>query len=325
MEKRNRYRKHCHEELSIPIFSRDWWLDAVCGPDNWGVALLEQGNEIIGSLPYYVLKRYRFTNLVLPPLTQSLGPWIRPSTAKYAKRLGYQKKVMLALIEKLPEFDQFTQNFHFTIGNWLPFFWRGFQQTTRYTYRLPELENEEELWKGLTESTRREIRKATKRFKLNVRNDLAFDVFWELNRKTFERQGKAVPYTRELVERLDSACIQRGCRSIWVAEDAQKNHHAAVYIVWDENCAYYLMGGADTSLRNSGAFTLAMWEAIRHAAAVTKQFDFEGSMLEPVEHFFRGFGSLQTPYFHITKTTSRPLKIYKFLKDHRPLRKQKRY
>ena len=38
-------------------------------------------------------------------------------------------------------------------------------------------------------------------------------------------------------------------------------------------------------------------------------FDFEGSMLEPVEHFVRGFGGRQTPFFSVWKAgvKARPL------------------
>lgn len=37
-------------------------------------------------------------------------------------------------IDNLPKFDYFNMNFHYSITNWLPFYWRGFKQTTRYTY-----------------------------------------------------------------------------------------------------------------------------------------------------------------------------------------------
>jgi len=309
-----KYRQHCLDEPSIPIFSRDWWLDAICGKDNWDVTLLEKDGRIIGSMPYYTKKRLGFTFLIHPPLTQTLGPWIRPSMAKYAKRLGYQKKVMGRLIEKLPRFDFFSQNCHYCNTNWLPFFWRGFEQTTRYTYLLPELSSEEALWRELEENTRREIRKATSRFQLKVRDDLGIDAFLKLNKMTFERQGMALPYTEDLIKRLDSACSERCCRKIWIAEDEMKHHHACVYIVWDENSAYYLMGGGNTELRKSGATSFVMWEAIKHAATVTQKFDFEGSMLEPVERFFRAFGAKQTPYSQITKTNSRLLKIKKAFK-----------
>ena len=43
-----------------------------------------------------------------------------------------------------------------------------------------------------------------------------------------------------------------------------------------------------------------MWEAIVRARQVTGVFDFEGSMIKPVERFFRSFGSRQTPYLRVT-------------------------
>ena len=80
--------------------------------------------------------------------------------------------------------------------------------------------------------------------------------------------------------------------------------HAAIYLVWDKYSAYYLIGGSDPKLRNSGATSLALWEAICFASTVTKSFDFEGSMIESVERFFRGFGGNQVSYFHIWKFNS---------------------
>jgi hypothetical protein len=61
------------------------------------------------------------------------------------------------------------------------------------------------------------------------------------------------------------------------------------------------MGGANPELRSSGATSLCLWEAIRFASKVCSRFDFEGSMIEPVERFFRGFGARQVPYFQINK------------------------
>jgi hypothetical protein len=36
----------------------------------------------------------------------------------------------------------------------------------------------------------------------------------------------------------------------------------------------------------------------------TDVFDFHGSMLRPVERFFRGFGARQTPYLSVTRMKS---------------------
>ena len=65
--------------------------------------------------------------------------------------------------------------------------------------------------------------------------------------------------------------------------------------------AYYLQGGNHPDLRNSGAASLVMWEAIQFASTVTQQFNFAGSMIPSIERFFRGFGATQVPYFSIYK------------------------
>ena len=43
MTKKEKYQELCKYEKSIPIFSKDWWMDAVCGEDNWDVLLVEGG------------------------------------------------------------------------------------------------------------------------------------------------------------------------------------------------------------------------------------------------------------------------------------------
>lgn len=312
---KTKYRNLCAKETSIPIFSRDWWLDATAGEDNWDVVLVEKGDKIIASLPYTFRKKYSLTILGQPQLTQTLGPWLRASNAKYAKRLGQEKELLQALIEQLPDFAQYKQNWHYNITNWLPFYWQGFEQTTNYTYVLNEINDKEKLWNNLQVNIRTDIRKAKERYKLIVCTDVSIDDFLQLNKMVFTRKNRNPPYSDSLVKRIDDACILHNCRKIFIAEDDQGRKHAAVYIIWDENSSYYLMGGSDPKLRNSGATSLCMWEAIKFASTVTKRFDFEGSMLESVERFFRAFGAVQTPYFSISKTPSWPLQFRKLLQN----------
>ena len=131
----------------------------------------------------------------------------------------------------------------------------------------------------------------------------------------FDRQGVSIPYSDEYVRKLDRAAGARNSRKIFIAEDDSGRRHAGIYLVWDAKSAYYLMGGGDPNLRNSGATSLCMWEAIKFAATVTDQFDFEGSMIEPVERFFRAFGAVQTPYFSVSKISSAVLQTAVFLKE----------
>ena len=305
---KDKYRALCESETSIPLFSQAWWLDAVAGCEGWGVSLVEKGGKVVASMPF--ARRKRFGRLILdqPPLTQTLGPWVREVDAKLSSRLSRQKHLMQQLIEFLPPYDRFCSNWHFSQTNWLPFYWAGFSQTTRYTYRLPELSNHDKLWGGLRENIRGDIRKAEGRFELQFRTNPGIDDFLSLSDKTFARQGKKFPYSNDLILRLDKACADKDARRIFIVEDSKGRAHAAVYVVWDRNSAYYLMGGGDPDLRNSGAASLCVWEAIKFASTVTKSFDFEGSMHEPIERFFRAFGAEQRPYFEVSHTPSKLIK-----------------
>lgn len=287
---------------SYNLFQEPWWLDAVAEGD-WGEVAVKRGGQVAARLPFVRKKKLGRTMLLQPRLTPFLGPWLRTSSAKLTNRLAEEKELMQELIEALPQSDIFRQTFAPEVTNWLPFYWRGFSQTTRYTYRLPELSDLAGLWNGVRENIRREIRKAKKN--VVVRNDLDIDCFARVWALTFERQGARLPVSIELLHRLELACEKRDCRRMFFAEDAQGRIHAAAYLVWDSDCAYYLMGGGDPTLRNSGAGSLVLWEAIAFASTVSRQFDFEGSMLESVERFFRAFGGRPVTFFSLSKLSQR--------------------
>jgi lipid II:glycine glycyltransferase (peptidoglycan interpeptide bridge formation enzyme) len=308
------YRELCKLESRIHIFSQDWWLDAVAGEKNWDVALVEENGVIIASFPYYYIKKSGFKVVTMPQLTPKMGIWIRyPNGQDYTSKLSYEKKIIDDLTELLPPYDMFIQNFDPSFVNWLPFYWQGFQQTTKYTYIIDDLTDHDRIYNNFRSNVKRNIKKAKKIVKISTEYDLP--TFYEVYKKTFDRQNMTVPHTLELLTKIDSACSKRERRKIFFAEDPSGQIHAAVYIIWDNESAYYIMGGADPNLRNSGAMSLLFWEAIKFTSTFVKRFDFEGSMIEPIERFVRTFGGIQTPYFQIRKTNSMLLAIRKAIKD----------
>ncbi len=292
------------------LFQKEWWLDAVA-PSQWGAVVVNKGNEIAARLPFFIEKRYGFTALTQPPLTPMLGPWLRGTDAKPAKQLSSQKELIWELLEQLPKHDLFSQSLHPSITNWLPFYWKDFEQTTRYTYVMSDLSDPNAIWNGFSEQARRNIRKAQN--KVDVKTGMEIERFLDLNEKTFTRQGKILPYSKDLVKRIDTAASSRNAREIFYAEDDAGRVHSAVYILWDEHSAYYMMGGEDPELRNSEAGSLLIWEAIQFSSRQTKRFDFEGSMIQPIERFFRSFGAAQTPYSHVVGASKR-MKFFKHMR-----------
>lgn len=315
MTNKQKYRSHCETEKTIPIFSQAWWLDATSG-EEWDVCLVENDNRILASMPYVTKKHYGFVELSQPPLTQKLGPWLKPSIAKNSKALRQQKKLMNGLISQLPGYHYFNQNWHHSYRNWLPFYWNDFSQTTRVTYRIPNLEDPEKIWKGFQSNIRGDIKKSLK-LDIRLKQDPTIDEFIELNSKVFARQDKPIPYSEELVRKIDTACIKNKCSKIFLAVDTEGQNHAAVYLIWDQDSAYYLMGGGDPDLRTSGATSFCIWEAIKFSAQVTESFDFEGSMIEPVERFFRAFGADQVFYNQVSKSNSRVIDLLMLVRSWR--------
>jgi lipid II:glycine glycyltransferase (peptidoglycan interpeptide bridge formation enzyme) len=314
MNNKEKYRKFCLDESEMSIFSKDWWLDAVCGKNNWNVVLVEKGGHIVGALPFFCCQRFVFKGIGMPLLTQTMGPYIKyPPGQKYETKLGYEKEIFNSLIESLPKVDFFLQNFNYRITNWLAFYWKGFEQKTRYTYVLENLNDLDSVWKNFNNKLRTDIRKAERELKV-VDSDNC-EAFYEINKKTFVRQNLATPYQLEFVKNIDSACMNRGCRKIFLAVDDEQNIQAAIYIVWDQASAYYLMGGSDPRFRNSGATSLLLWHAVKFANTRVSRFDFEGSMHENIERFFRSFGAVQKPYFQISKFNSPLLRVFKILKS----------
>jgi len=313
MDKKEKYREFCDQERSIPLFSRAWWLDAVCGEDNWNVCLVQKGNEIWAAMPYYHYKKLGISRIVQPQLTQTLGPWIRHSGAKYSKALAWEKDLMEALINQLPSYHYFSQRWHYSRTNWLPFYWKGFSQTTRYTYVIEDLSDLERVYSNFEHSKRKNINKA--REVVRVVFHIPAEEFYQNHQMTLASQGENISYSECLFNRLYRAAYERNCGVTIGAYDLNENMHAALFIVWDEESAYDLISTIDPQFRTFGAASLLVKEAIAHVATQTKKFDFEGSMIEGVERSFRQFGAKQLPYFQVKRTPSRILRTLKFLRD----------
>jgi hypothetical protein len=279
------------------LYCYSWWLDAVA-PKQSRILSVSHGGEIRAAWPLTYQQHEGQTILAMPPLTQTLGILLAPSSAKYAERLSQEHRAIEELIRQLPPAMYVSQHFNDQFTNWLPFHWHQFQQTTRYTYLLSNLQDLDALWDGIRKSARTSIRNASKHG-LRVREASDLHEVFRLYALTMNRQGLTLPYTLAQLERIDAACAKHAGRLALVAEDTQGRSHGAVYLVHDPRRTIYLLGGADPDLRQSGAQTVLLWEGIRYASSVSKTFDFEGSMIRGVEAAIRDLGGVQTPYFKI--------------------------
>ncbi len=298
----------------LPIFMQSYWLDSVCENSmEWDVILYEKGGDIWGSFVYIKKKRYGLTLITMPKLTQFLGPYIKyPENQKYYKKLSWEKEIMNYFIDNLPKFDYLNMNMHYNMTNWLPFYWKGFKQTTRYTYVIENM-SIDDLEKNFESDIRRRKKKALK-LGIQVIEIDDIEKFYQLNEMTFKRKNIKIPYNFEFVKRLYNKCKENNAVKMYFAK-YQDEVIAANFLVYDDSTVYYLMGAIDPNKKDLGGMDIVQFESIKFALKNGRKFDFEGSMIEDIEKYFRSFGAIQKPYFTLHKINSKPLVLVQCLRD----------
>lgn len=305
---RSRYTVFCENAADLPVFFQPWYLDAVCN-DSWEVVMIEKNNQILAVLPYFLKSKWQQQYVAMPPLCKMLGPYILQEFRNTKNEIEFYKKLITALP---PNLKGFEQDCNYTFQNWLPFFWVGFRQTTRYSYQLnindlavtyqnfyPDFKNQK-IPKAAT-ATQIQIIQAHE----NSGDLLA--VFFDIHHKSFVRQNLPEPFSFSFLKNLDAALSKNQARAIFFAKDRSNNTiHSVAYLIWDKTTAWYLLAGDDPELRQSGAGILVAWEAMRFTRNQLNinQFDFAGSMIPSVERVRRQFGATPKPYFRIAKEWS---------------------
>ncbi|WKZ12692.1 MAG: GNAT family N-acetyltransferase [Gammaproteobacteria bacterium] len=282
------------------LFEAPWWLDAVA-PGSWHDLVVGQPGAAEARLVYQRVQRLGVNLVRNPPLTQTVGPRVRLVAEKHERRIAQIRDLVSDLIRQLPQATALRLVLAKDFEDFLPFRWAGIRVGLACTYRIREVNDTERVWHGFSESSRRAIRKAQRI--LTVRDDLSLETVIETARLSFQRQSMAHPYDTETVRRAVDAAKRNAGAWLLAAEDAQGRVHASMLIVYDATCAYYLLGGADPGMRDSGAQSLLIWEALRRCAGATSEFDFEGSSNPTIERFFRGFGPQRCPLLLISRAS----------------------
>jgi hypothetical protein len=305
VDKKEQYRKLCKHRSDIPLFMQAWWMDAVCNSDKkyWDVFLVEFKGEIIGAMPYHLLTKYYFKIILLPLLTQYNGIWIKyPENQSNNQRFRFEKMIMTNIIDQINDsgISFFQQNFYHNITNWLPFYWLGFKQSTRYTYILKNISDTEKIFNNIHSFKQKHIKKAQRT--LHVDFDMTPEEFYKFHSESLSLIKKTIFYSDILFKNIHTLATERQQGKIIAIRDNEDNIHSATFVVWDKESAYYLISAIHPEFKSSGASSLMVWEAILFLADKTKNFDFEGSMIESVAKTFEEFGAEQTPYFIISKS-----------------------
>ncbi|HLP05770.1 MAG TPA: peptidoglycan bridge formation glycyltransferase FemA/FemB family protein [Paludibacter sp.] len=251
-------------------YAYTWYLDVVS--PNWE-ALVSEDYCYIMPLP--LKKKYGIPYLVQPVLTQQLGIFSERPIEQY---------IVDEFIRQIPNFSyelHFNeQNFHSEVP-------------AHPNYILNLNHTYEEIASGFSKNTIRNIIKAQK-LGLVIQKGIELEKFLEFY-YSVEKNYK--PTEKSVVERLIKKGMLEGAMTLFGVYSPDNEMIAALCILHSLHRFTYLLPVSSIKGKSSSAMFLLINKLIEENAGKNIFLDFEGSRLEGVARFYRGFGAINQPYY----------------------------
>lgn len=301
MTNKEKYGSFC-QNTYVPIWSKPWWMDAVCGPENWDVWLYEKGDAVLAAMPYYKEMRGTYRYITKAEQTQNNGIiFLKDAKRKRASQGEFEEKIIHAACDYIESLglDVYEQQYNHSFQNWSPFFWHNFTCVLRYTYVIENTEDLDAVYENITANYRQKIRKGQRL--TSVSESITPEEFYVAYTDIFHRKNRPVPISETFWLNLYQACMQHNCGKMLCARDGDGAIHSILFAVWDEKYVYQLFAGYMQQYSSSQAYPALIWHAIQMASSMGLSYDFEGSMINGVAQAMREFGGEAKPYYRIRK------------------------
>lgn len=69
---KEKYKELCKSK-DIPLFFQYFWIGAICGADNWNIILVEENNNVLGAMTYFLINVEEGYEIRKAPLNQNNG------------------------------------------------------------------------------------------------------------------------------------------------------------------------------------------------------------------------------------------------------------
>ena len=281
------------------VFAQPWWLDVVTGSaDGWRPNLL-RGDDGAVRAAWPLPTRSTGQGLVGhgAPYTPFVGPMLPDGVdtsrdVELLEQLATQLDADHVHVEAacMPELDY-----------WTPLAWHGFTQTSRTTWRIDAGQGIDEVRAAMRKGTRGSLR-AAGRDGLVVDGGTVEELLAACA-ATFARQDVGAVPARTTLAALAEAAIAHDAGEIRAVRTGSGELASAGLFVFDDRWTWNLANGRIDTVDAVGAPTLLLDDAIERALARGTGFDFEGSMLRPVERFVRSFGGRHVAYSVLARST----------------------
>ncbi len=255
-------------------YAQSWFLDIV-SPD-WE-AIVSENYEFIMPLP--VKKKFNIPYLVQPIYTQQLGIFSEQKISK---------KIIELFLAKIPyKSYQFNLNENNISENAVAY----------PNYVLDLQQTYADIYKNFSKNTQRNIEKA---LKLNIQvEELSYleELFEFLNASEHSQPVKPDKIIQEIIQK---GIIHKKIRVFGVRNNKGKLIASSCFLSTEGRLVYLQPVSNEEGKKASAMFALVDY-LVRVNAQTNTLLDFEGSRVEGVARFYKGFGAENRPYFMVKK------------------------
>jgi len=269
-------------------------------PGHWEAVVLRDGDGIVAALPYIPNTKWGITYARQPHFTQYFGILLARRSEQVYKDLEFQKKAITLIHDGLPPKLRFVDLYFAPEFRYdLPLIWSGWKMQLRFTYWVDISGGYPAFLQACASHVRREVKKA---------DQAGLRVEQENNPEQVVAILKAAkPEAVRQIAASSFAALCQNARHFYaqgnscclIGYDGDQPVAGIIYFFFGEKMIYY-QGSTLPAYKNTGIMTKIIAESVRLYSHQYRILDFDGSMIEPIERFFRGFGAYPVRYGHFT-------------------------
>ncbi|MBI1306742.1 MAG: hypothetical protein GC181_09020 [Bacteroidetes bacterium] len=279
------------------IYSESWYMQIIA--PGWKAIVVSGDGEWEAIMPLSFSRKFGVLYSLQPIFAQYWGIIFR-NTHDTTNRIAERNKSVLEEIHKiLPEsITLFNYNFSPSFRYFLPFFWNNYNINPRLNYVLKCANTPDEMLKSYSKRIRNDLQKAKKNG-LDCResedlNDIA-KLCVEQRILHVDQSAVLLKIWNAVKERKRGFCLK-------VYDESGNLQCGGLFLIY-RNKLIYSTSATAAEFKRTGCTSLMIHSAIMRACKDPglNEFDFEGSMIEPIEHYFRGFNPEPEIYYQIEK------------------------
>lgn len=256
--------------------------------------VVRRGEEIFAGVP---LVRGKLGAYALPLFVKYAGVLFAPLAGNSLTQASRRYELHEQLLPALRRYRSFEYNFHPAYDNWLAFRWAGYRQSTLYTYRLTA--ERVSTWRQDSHSRVRRLLRAADRRKVRCFVCADYDDgIYDLMMAPYHQRKAPPPKGRRAMKCFVTSLMQGALGRVWQAVSGDGVPQCAALVIEDRRWVYLLTHGCRVKA-DPAANTYLIAQIIDDTLGRGMGFDFEGSVIRPIEHYYRGFGGELVPYSRI--------------------------